>query len=346
MKKQLVKAILGFFSFASALFCQDTFPSTKDSISHFYASFFSSLEQQYLHRDEVDWKKLRTTTLDSAFTMGSLEASIAVGTMVFDSIGCNHCLMFSEKWNYGSSLNTPLAQEDFSRAFLLEHEKQPKFSVKLLQDNVGYILMPGMLLLDYSQEELNREAQKMYDAILALSTANTLQGWIIDLRFNIGGNVYPMLAALYDLLGDTMVYGSKNIQGNILEHWLKGGGFYSGDKLEVQISPKKEPNPDVPMAIIVGKMTASAGEDVAIAFKHKENAVVIGDESYGFLTANDMQKLPFGVSMAFTTGYIVDSKGVYTKNIVPNVTIIKGDNFEDYTEDKNIEAALRFIKAR
>gem|GEM_PF-6374762 len=66
--------------------------------------------------------------------------------------------------------------------------------------------------------------------------------------------------------------------------------------------------------VVIGKMTASADEDIVIAFKNRTNAKIIGEESYGFLTANDMEELPFNVSMAGTTGYIVDSKGGLFKN--------------------------------
>ena len=43
-----------------------------------------------------------------------------------------------------------------------------------------------------------------------------------------------------------------------------------------------------PVAIIIGKLTASAGENVAVAFKHRDNVIYIGEESYGHLTGNDL----------------------------------------------------------
>ncbi|MEL6253853.1 MAG: S41 family peptidase, partial [Bacteroidota bacterium] len=179
---------------------------SKDSIQKVFDLVFEKLEADYLHRKEIDWEIWKQKIYPKALASPSLDSALHFSSMIFDSIACNHCMIFSPESYFSSSLNQALEQEDFSSNFLLKYEQEPGFEAKLIQEEFGYILIPGMLLLDADQDSLNRVAQHMYDKILSLSKAHEIKGWVIDLRFNIGGNLYPMLAALYHLLGDAVVY--------------------------------------------------------------------------------------------------------------------------------------------
>lgn len=319
--------------------------STQDSITQFYAELFNKLEEQYLNRSIINWREVEKELLSSALMEENFEDALNSTSNLFDTIACNHCILFTEEAVYGSSLNKPLSQDDFSQAFLLEYEKNPSFEVKLISDKVGYILIPGMLLIDLTQDSLNAVTQKLYDQVVALAQQTTLDGWIVDLRFNIGGNVYPMLVALHPLLGNNIVYNTIGYDGSpVIPHQLENGGFYSGEKLETKVSVNIEPDINTPVAIITSKMTASAGEDIAIAFKNRGNVIFIGEKSYGFLTANDMVELPYNTQIALTTSYITDLNGKYRAFITPDVEVVKQDNFEDLTKDKNVIEAMIFFE--
>ncbi|MEO0339720.1 MAG: S41 family peptidase [Bacteroidota bacterium] len=344
MQRNIICTLLCLLSFYTQSIGQDNAPTSKDSISTFFNTILDALEEQYVDRETTDWPHIRALALDSAFKASTFEGSLDAASLVFDSLACNHCILFAEEAMYGSSLNQPLGQEDFSRPFLLEYEKKPAFSVKVIDDNIGYILIPGMLLIDLPQEELDQKTQEMYDQVVAVAKQQEMRGWIIDLRFNIGGNVYPMLASLHYLLGDNLMYNAMDANGKVGNpHTLKDGGFYSGDRLETKAEVSMKPNTKVPVSLLIGKMTGSAGEDIAIAFKIRGNSTFIGEESYGFLTLNDLVELPYGIKVALTTSYTVDEKGVYRKTIQPDRIVQKKDNFEDQMKDGNIIEAIRFI---
>ena len=224
-------------------------------------------------------------------------------------------MLFSKSGFFQSSLNKALQQEDFSRNFLLKYEQEPGFETKIIQDSYAYVLIPGMLLLDADRDSLDRVAQHMYDEILALSEKREIKGWIIDLRFNIGGNVYPMLASLYHLLGDAVAYTELDENNKLIQrNHLEAGAFYTADKQLVKVNPSDAPDLKTPIAIITGKLTGSAGEDVAIAFKGRENTLFLGEESYGFLTGNEMVEIPYDAKMAFTTCFIADKNSGLQRN--------------------------------
>lgn len=68
-------------------------------------------------------------------------------------------------------------------------------------------MIPGMVFSDNSAENICKIAQPLYDWISRIKSSHKLEGWIIDLRLNTGGNSAPMLLALYDLLGNNEIWG-------------------------------------------------------------------------------------------------------------------------------------------
>lgn len=319
---------------------------TADSISTFYSVLLDSLKANYINRQKIEWEQVEAKVSEQVRAVANFKESLGAVTTLFDNIDCNHCQVFTDDGgHYISSLNTQLTAADFNESFIIELQKQRGFHTKIINENVGYIFMPGMLLLDITQDSLDQVSQKMYDEIVALRSSNDIKGWIIDLRFNIGGNVYPMLAALQSLLGDATVYNTIDLNGDIMtRHFLKDGGFYSGEKLETKVNPSVRPDTTVPVVLLTSKMTASAGEDLAMAFKIRGNACFVGERSYGFLSANDMFDLPFSAQVALTTSYIADAGGIYISHIRPDILVEKQDNFENLMDDGNVIEALKLIE--
>ncbi|WP_282043794.1 S41 family peptidase [Winogradskyella flava] len=321
----------------------------NDSIRVFSDSLFFNLKKNYLYTDEVSWNEIKNRFEENAATHATFENSLKESRAVFDSIGCNHCMLLSENGYYPASPKKQLLYKDYSYEFGKKHSEGVEFSVSKLGDTYGYIEMPGMLLLDLSQEELNAKTQEMYDEIVILDKNNDLKGWIIDLRFNIGGNSYPMINALHYLLGDKVVYNVLNINKEIEEvNKLENGRFYSGEKIETEIkTTNKNPNIKIPVALIIGNWTASAGETIILGFKGRENVITIGEPTYGYLTANSLFELPFKVKAPLTTGYLADMNGNYSENLKPGVFVKEEkSNFENLLKDENIIEAIKFINSK
>ncbi|MEL6254725.1 MAG: S41 family peptidase [Bacteroidota bacterium] len=143
-----------------------------------------------------------------------------------------------------------------------------------------------------------------------------------------------------------MVYTELDDESQLtLVNQLDQGAIYCGEKMEVKITPTAQADLKTPVALISGRMTASAGEGVAMAFKGREKCIFLGEESYGLLTGNGMYELAFDVKMAMTTCYLADRNHVYRKSIIPDVSYIKQDNFEDPMRDPNIIKAVEFFNS-
>ncbi|MFD2586972.1 S41 family peptidase [Croceitalea marina] len=346
MKTILRITLLGFLFITLNIQGQNKLHTVKDSITFFYNDLFEKLETKYLKREEVNWNSIKPFIINNATKSESFEKSLHTVPKLLDTIGCNHCELFADTGSYKSTLNKALYADDFSEDFItkLQDNSGYEFEVKLIKKNIGYINMPGMLLINIPQDSLNLKTQKMYDTIIHLKDKESVKGWVIDLRFNIGGNAYVMLTALYDLLGDSVVYNSMDTHGKIIgSNRLENGTFYSNDSLKAKVEVRSKPNLKIPVALITGKMTGSAGEDIAVAFKNRKDVIFIGEPTYGLLTGNDMFELPFNNKIALTLSYVVDEENKYREYITPDIEISKKDNFKDLTKDENIIRAFEFF---
>lgn len=346
MKKKIL-FLLVIFHFTTHLSFGQNPVTLQDSIQIFYDSLFYHMETDYLYRKQVDWKSIKTLMNTQVQSASNFEEALSYCTLLFDSLQDRHCQIFYQESYFTNSNHPNYTAEDFSESFVQKYnEEGSSFEVKIIGNQYGYVRIPGMLLINADVDSLSSVAQGMYDAIVALEEVNSIKGWIIDLRFNIGGNAYTMIAALYHLIGDTIVYTALDVDKKVFNnHSLKEGIFYTEDKVEAKVIPDKNPDITTPVACIIGKITSSAGEDVAVAFKGRENILFIGEPSSGYLTGNDRVELPFGVVMAITTGYIADRNANYVERIIPSIFIEKQDNFENLELDPNVIEAINFIES-
>jgi len=180
--------------------------SSKDSISQFYSTLISVMKSDYLYKEDVDWKHLESQLNDKLSHYDNFKESLKEVTTLFDKSGADHSSVYFNGNSIAASYNGP-AIDDFSKEWIKKYNEQPSFEVKVIQDDYGYILIPSMNFEDISSKNIHEISQPLYDQIAEIKKSKEIKGWIIDLRFNTGGNSWPMLLSLYDLLGDNAIYG-------------------------------------------------------------------------------------------------------------------------------------------
>lgn len=318
--------------------------TTKDSISIFYDSLIYQLKTSYLHSETTDWQVVLPIK-EEAMESNSFATSLALCTALFDTINGSHLNIFSDYGWYKWSKGRQYVQEDFHVDFVNKLETQPGFEVSVIDDRYGYILMPSMLMLDLSQDSLSQETQRMYDEIVAIAGSRVLEGWIIDLRFNGGGNSFPMLTALYHFLGDNTLYTSLD-QNDAVTDLVKldEGSIYDDGEKMVSIIPSIQPDLDIPIALITGIITASSGELIPVSFSGRSNVSVIGEVTAGMLSGNSLTELPFDIKITLTSSYLADRKANYEPRITPEIEIVKQAHFDDLSKDLNIMEAIKFFE--
>lgn len=343
-----MKRILGLFlllSLALQLPAQEK-SSTQDSIKVFYDELFSALKIGYLHKQAVNWKAVEAETKQRLATYSNFKSSLNEIKPLFDQIGATHCIVFDKQKKYTSTTKI-ISPSDFSAEWKKKFDSKPAFEVKVLDGKYGYILMPGMLFFDTSAANINQIAQPLYNQIADIKAKHQIEGWILDLRFNTGGNSTPMLLTLYDFLGDNVIWGSLNLRKK-MEHKtkLQNGKYIDQSKIAPSINPSGALLDQAKVAVVTGIFTGSSGEVTALAFKGRPNTIFIGENTYGATTGNVMWPLPFEMTMALTTSYDSDRNGNYYEQIVPDITILKQDNYENLLLDKKIQESIKWIRSK
>lgn len=316
--------------------------TSQDSTKVFYDKIFKALEVAYIYKEDYDWKKLKIETFKNLETAKDFKSSLKEVKVLFDKIGADHSKVTYQGKSYGPSVE--ISWENFSKQWMTKFVTKPQFEAKVLDEKYGYILMPSISFNDFSSENVHKIAQSLYDKIAELKTNNKLEGWIVDLRFNTGGNSTPMLLALYDLLGDNVVWGTLGIDKKLINSTKLNKGVYDqGERKSAYIKPKGELIDKSKVAVLIGGLTASSGEVTALAFKGRSNTIFIGEKTLGKTTSNMVVTLPFDAIMPMSTGYDCDRNGNYYKQIPPDIIISKEDNFDDLLKDKNIQEAIQFF---
>ncbi|MFN0257303.1 S41 family peptidase [Pedobacter ureilyticus] len=349
--KASISALLFFTGIISG-FCQtdliksDRSDKIADSTNVFYKELFKALKRGYLHRNSVDWKTIERDTYLKLGSYHSFRASLQEVTNVLDRIEANHCQVYHNGVKYTTTRKAS-SKQPYSDEWKSKYDTGPALEVKLLAGKYAYILMPRMIVFDNSPENLSKIAQPLYEQIARLKIHDNIAGWIVDLRFNTGGNSAPMLLALYDLLGNGIVWTGLNENRKVVaEYKLVNGSYFYNSKEIAAIKPEGRLLDKAKVALITGAMTASSGEVTALSFKGRDNTLFIGEKTAGYTTSNVNWPLPYDSFIAMTTGYDGDRSGTYYARIEPEVPLSKNDDFKDLMSDANVQQAIRFFNAR
>lgn len=211
---------------------------------------------------------------------------------------------------------------------------------KLIEDNYGYLWMPGIGTGDsISQKHFAEHLQRLIDSL----DHPQLKGWIIDIRKNTGGNCWPMLAGIGPILGEDLAgYFLSDGQYNSWNY--EKGKSYQGDYRQCQIdqSPYELINDNLPIAVLVSNQTGSSGEIIAVSFKNRPNTVLIGEKTAGYSTGNINHSLTDG-SMIFLESsiYCDRDKNAYPDGIDPDIPTI-----QEGIEDSQILQAIQWLEKK
>jgi C-terminal processing protease CtpA/Prc len=181
-------------------------------------------------------------------------------------------------------------------------------------------------------------AESLQD-VLRAQDAEGACGWIVDLRNNSGGNMWPMLLGLAPLLSNDG--GSATTVG----HFSTAAGPQSWEVqpnsvalmgrqiLKLNGSGYRLRHQNRPVAVLLGRSTASSGEAMGLAFRGSSRFRSFGQRTAGYSTGNRPVPLADGSFLLLTETVMLDRKAEGNAGaIVPEV---------EFDSDKEAEASAR-----
>lgn len=195
----------------------------------------------------------------------------------------------------------------------------------LINNQIGYLLVPPCNSL--SEDSMKKYALSLQQEIQTLDE-NKLNKWIVDLRGNSGGNMWPMVLGLRPLIKvDTFGFFSDG--SGEYHAWNFEGLFVKVENFEISSlnEPSYQLNQLAPrIAVLIDNQTASSGESTTIAFLGGIQTKVFGQKTGGYTSANEAIQLSDGAAIFLATTYSADRLGkIYRDGITPDQITEIGD---------------------
>lgn len=262
-------------------------------------SAFAIVQRASLWRDTVTWSRVESDV--RAMASGSHSAA--------DTYPALHALLARLGDHHSFFL-----QPQRAAAFGTEGAANPRPTVRVQTTGVGYIAVGA-----YSGGDdvaASSYVRAAYDSLAraVVNGAGTCR-WVLDLRSNSGGNMWPMLGALRPFAGEAAL-------GTFVTAGISGPFWYAGDRVDATPPAPLAPLDSANVAVLVGPRTASSGEAVAIAFIGRDRTRTFGLTTAGLSTGNVPMVLPDGAMLVVTTSVDADRTGKrYGDGIVPDEMI-------------------------
>jgi hypothetical protein len=311
-------------------------PAAPEAIRYLDAAF-ALMREHSLRRAEVDWVTLRAQALEHARgARTAAEAQLAVRFAVRE-LGDRHSYLQS------ATATRALATTAVANARTGLPLTPPR--ARRLGENLAYVNVPGFAGGTPAQQV--EFAEKLKDAIQANDDARVC-GWVIDLRQNTGGNLWPMLAGLGPLLGEGELAASLYPDGRRVGVWHREGQAGFGDFTQLRVRSPYRVHAEVPAAVLLGPSTASSAEVLAVALRSRPATRSFGTPTRGLIAGNRIFALADGASLVLTVAATSDSAGrVYAGPIVPDEPVAGADSpsRSDAAGDETLAAAVAWLTA-
>src|SRR2546421_2208843 len=126
-------------------------------------------------------------------------------------------------------------------------------------------------------------------------------GWVVDVRRNPGGNVWPMLAGVGPVLGEGEVNSSVSAEGEKIATVYRHGQALDGRWVNAQVDdPSRLKRPAPAVALLTSQLTRSSGKHVVLAFRGRRRTRSFGEPTAGDPTANAGKVFSDGAALFLT----------------------------------------------
>ncbi|GAB3512851.1 hypothetical protein GCM10027341_54110 [Spirosoma knui] len=296
-------------------------PEPAEPVKNFFTRLVDIVENNSINRKKINWVDYKTKVwakVGGAKTVPETEAAM---TLALGLLKDNHStIVVDNKRALYGGIGCTQAPAPIPFSF-----NRP---------DIGYVEVKGF---NSSGQEAVNFAQAIQNDIARQDNAR-MAGWIVDLRRNTGGNMYPMIAGLGPLIGEGICGYFYDVDDKqIASFAYKNGGALIGQSNAVQIEkPYQLINSNVKVAVLISGTTASSGEATAIAFMGRSNTRFIGTASCGLTTGNTGYDLPFyGYKLNLFTSNMGDRTGkIYGKEITPDEVV---------AYDEAVDRAVKWI---
>lgn len=234
------------------------------------------------------------------------------------------------KGEEGTTVNLTLVREGVSENIELTVERKqieiPTISYEVLDNNIGYIYI----------SEFDTITESQFTSALDDLNKQGIDGLVVDLRDNPGGNLDVVNSILDQILPEGMIVYTEDKYGEREE--------YKSDE-ENQFNK--------PLAVLINGNSASASEIFAGAIEDYGIGTLVGTKTFGKGIVQRLIELGDGTAMKLTISKYYTPKGynIHKIGIEPDVEIeldesLKTQAVITHDEDNQLQKALEIIREK
>jgi len=176
---------------------------------------------------------------------------------------------------------------------------------RLLDQGYGFIR-----IAQFQERTASEFRQALQD--LHAASGGTLNGLVIDLRYNPGGVLGPSIEVANCFIGDDIK--------NTLIVSTKGRLPESNREFNATLGTKE---PRYPIVVLINGGSASASEIVAGALQDHKRAIIMGKQSFGKGSVQSIFPMRGNAALKLTTAryYTPSGRSIQAKGIVPDIIV-------------------------
>lgn len=306
-----------------------TRPEISEAARSYLDAALDVMQTHSVHRARIAWPELRARAHQAAGAAQTpAETYPAIAAAVRD-LGDRHSSFRGPRSSTGDTQPAP----------------QPPTG-RSLEGGIAYLNMPS-----FSHRAATEHADAYHAVVRDLDAASPC-GWVVDLRQNGGGNMWPMLAGIGPVLGEGEVGRFIYPDGAVWHWWYRYGHARmvspvgsTATVAKVSGTPYQLKRPMPPVAVLTGPRTASSGEAMVTAFRGRPSTRSFGAGTAGVSTGNRAFPLSDGAVINLTVTTFADRTGrLYGESIVPDEVIPAGDVTRDPATDRTLRAAVEWLR--
>jgi carboxyl-terminal processing protease len=304
------RAVALFFALAASA-CgggrpQPTQPSEMSTQARAYLNEVIGLMQAHsINRLTVDWNNLRTTVFREAPNAQIPADTYPAIRLAFTLIGDVHG---TYRTPGGQVINPPMRSCSGANPGTVN-----------VPPTIGYVKVPTFGGIG---AEAAAYATGLQQTIMA-ADRDDLAGWIVDVRGNLGGNMWPMIAGVGPVLGEGVFGYFIDPAGaeNVLEY-RDGGSWDSGVVQQRVDAPYRVRRQRPRVAVLTDGLVASSGEATVLAFRARADARSFGTPTCGLSTAVENYPMSDGAMLNLAISYMADrTKTKYGFTVAPDEVV-------------------------
>lgn len=284
------------------------------------------MERNSIKRYEIEWTSFRRRVLDEAGTARSPADTYDAIRFALRELGDGH------------SFFRPPSGQSQAPPFASPVSGAP--GATRFDSGVGYLAISAFSGGGDEADAMATQYHRMIESVDTLGVC----GWIVDLRGNLGGNMWPMVAGAGPIVGEG-VLGFFVDPDSVVQTWTYVFGSSRNDgQIVTRVSdPYRLLEEDPFVAVLTDSLTASSGEATTIAFRGRDRTRSFGGATWGVSTANRSFTLSDGAMIFLTVSTMADRTGqLYGSKVVPD-ELLDGPRTGDPDTDPVLRSGIDWV---